>query len=145
MTKLRLFSLFLVATCALCLDSCNKGPSLVKGDKLKDYLPKSAGNLKVIVTTEQKGFAQASLTSGEEEIATLAITDLVRDQQAAKKFEGAEKQVSGYPAIARGDAGTAVLAGRFQVQARSKIAEFSEAERIKWLTNCNLSGLAALK
>ena len=97
------------------------------------------------MTTEKKGFSQASLKSKEAEVATLAITDLVADTDGQKKFEGSSEQISGYPVISRGNAGTAMLVGRFQIQCRSKADSFTEDDRKKWLSKFDFKGLANLK
>lgn len=144
LTRLSFIALGAISA-AFILTSCDRGPALIKGDKLNDYFPQSIGSHEVIVTTEKKGFAQASLKAGDEEVATLAITDLVKDPEATQKFDAAEQKISGYPAIARGNAGTAVLVGHFQVQARSKIEAFTEADRKKWLGKVDLAGLAKLR
>jgi len=141
----RIFHFFpLLLLSSAVLVSCG-GPGEIKGDRLNDFLPNDADGMTVLVTTEKPGFVQASLKSGSEEIATLAISDLLNDPDGAKKFENAPAAVGGFPVIARGEAGTAALAGRFQVQVRSAGAHFGEAERKKWLEKFDLSGLAALK
>ena len=48
------------------------------------------------------------------------------------------------PAVARGELGTAVLAGRFQVQVRSKSSSFTAEDREAWLAKFDLSGLSGL-
>ena len=85
----RLGHLFIFFFLALGLASCDRGKNPVKGDKLNDYFPKDSGKISVTVTTEQKGFAQALLKSDGTEIATLAITDLVKDEETRKRYEGA--------------------------------------------------------
>ncbi|MDF1756532.1 MAG: hypothetical protein P1U89_27350 [Verrucomicrobiales bacterium] len=145
MTLIRPFSIFVVAAFALGVVSCDRGPSPVKGDQLNDFFPKNGDGHTILVTTEKDGFAQASLKAAGVEVATLAITDLIRDQSAAAKFESATEKVDGYPLLPRGNAGTAILVGRFQIQARSKDETFTETERRKWLSKCDLSGLSKLR
>ena len=128
----------------MALPSCNR-PSPIKGDRLNDFFPKDGDQHTVVVTTEQSGFAQASLKAADKEVATLAISDLLKDPEAMKKFDAATAKISGFRSLARGSAGTAVLAGRFQVQVRSMVETFTEADRVKWLEKFDLSGLANLR
>ncbi len=116
---------------------------MAKGSKLIEFFPKSRDAHEVTTTTEKVGFVQASLRRDAEEVATLAISDLLGDEEAIAKFKASTSQISGYPAISHGDAGTAILVGnRFQVQARSKAESFSEEDRKAWLMRFNLAGLA---
>tara|TARA_R110002096_G_scaffold203718_13_gene389079 strand:+ start:5509 stop:5940 length:432 start_codon:yes stop_codon:yes gene_type:complete len=124
--------------------ACGSGePLVIKGDKFNDIFPADRDGFTVTVTTEKKGFAQATLKKGEEEMATFAISDLNGDTEAIEKFKASTEQVSGYPIIPRGDSGTAALVGnRFQVQVRSLSGTISESDRKDWLFRFQLDDLA---
>ncbi len=125
--------------------ACGGGPKLIQGDTFNDYFPEDRDGHMVVVTTEKSGFAQAALKKEDTEVATISISDLAEDEEGREKFKASTTQVAGYPALPRGEAGTAILVGnRFQVQVRSKSDAFSEQDRKDWLLRCRLDSLAGL-
>ena len=116
----------------------------VAGGELNPFFPADEGEFKRIFTQEKVGFVQAKLERDGNELATLSISDLGNDADALAKFENASLQIAGYPAVTRGSLGTAVLAGRFQVQVRSKTESFTADDRETWLEKFDLSGLSRL-
>jgi hypothetical protein len=107
--------------------------------------PKPEGDFDVIYTQDKTGFAEADLKKEGRVIATLAISDTVSNPEAAEKYRDATTQLKDYPMVDIGDTGSGVLVGnRFQVQVRSKDANFSKAEREEWLSKFDLANLASL-
>ena len=118
----------------------------VPGSQFNKLFPKKEGDFDLVYTQEKLGFVEAKLNKKGEEAATLAISDTATNPSAAEKYKTAAQKIGGYPAVAVGDNGTAILvADRFQVQIRSKQASFTASDRETWLTKFDLAGLAALK
>ena len=116
----------------------------VEGDKLNAFFPKDEGEFDVVFTSEKSGFSQAKLQNDGNELATLSISDTAGRPEVRANYDSASAEVGGFPSIARGSKGTAVLAGRFQVQVRSKAESFGEADRKTWLQRFDLAGLKSL-
>ena len=156
----RTFASSFLALCAAFLlaanSSCDRGTPAsggaagtatggkVAGGKLNPFFPADEGGFKRIFTQEKVGFVQAKLERDGIEVATLSVSDLGNDADALSKFENASFQIAGCPAVTRGSLGTAVLAGRFQVQVRSKTGSFTASDREAWLEKFDLSGLSRL-
>lgn len=118
----------------------------VAGGQFNKLFPKTDGDFTLVYTQEKVGFAEAKLNSKGNEAATLAISDTATNPSAAEKYKTAAQKIGGYPAVAVGDNGTAILvANRFQVQIRSKDSSFTASDREAWLTKFDLASLAALK
>ncbi|NET43851.1 hypothetical protein [Okeania sp. SIO2B3] len=118
----------------------------VSGGSLNKYFPSSSGDYKLNYAQEKKGFAQASLKKGGQEVAVMSINDISASPAAANKFQNSSKEIGGYPAVEQGKTTTAVLVdNRFQVKAQSKDASFTASDREAWLQKFNLSGLSSLK
>ena len=118
----------------------------VAGSKLNDFFPKDEGDYDVVFTQEKEGTSQAKLKQGGKELAMLTIADITNDSRAKGDFASAAGKLNGYPVVAKGSKGTAVLvADRFQVQVRSIDNSFDEAMRRQWLQKFNLSGLAGMR
>jgi len=116
------------------------------GGEFNKFFPADSGEFEVVYTQERTGFAQARLNHNDTEVATLSISDTANNPSAVDKFNNSANMIAGYPATSSGSKGTAVLvADRFQVQIRSKGADFTADEREDWLTKFDLSGLAKLK
>jgi len=115
------------------------------GSEFNQFFPEQTGDHDRVAKQEKQGFAQYSLRRGGEEIAQLSITDLRGNPQAAEKFEQPDMTIEGYPAKKDGSLGTTVLVGqRFQVKVRSPGGQLNEADRIHWLKQFDLAGIAAL-
>ncbi len=133
------------------LSACGKSeesqqPKPAAGGEFNKFFPKSADGFDVVFTQEKAGMAQAKLKRDGKDAAMLTIADLTGNPEAADKFKSSTAGIAGYPAAASGSLGTAVLvAGRFQVQARSTDSSFTENDRRLWLERFDLNGLAKLK
>jgi hypothetical protein len=117
----------------------------VAGGEFNKMFPKPNGDYDIVYTQEKPGFAQAMLKKEGKEVATLSIFDTVSNPEAASEYKEAPGQVAGYPMIQIGENGTALLVGdRFQVQVRSKDANFARADRQEWLGKFDLANLERL-
>ena len=129
--------------------STSKGATAVvdssqSGGAFNRYFPDSGSGYERVYSQEKKGFAQAKLKKGGDDIAVLSISDTSNNPAAASKFADSTEKIGGYPAISQGNSGTAVLVGdRYQVKIRSK--SLSPSEREKWLGKFDLRGLSKLK
>lgn len=149
----RLLILFLIAIMPLaisCRPVANMDDSAVvdpfAGGEFNKFFPKDQADYNVLYTQEKEGFAQAKLNLQGVEVATLSISDTANNRSALEKFQQSDEEIGGYPAVAVGDLGTAVLvADRFQVQVRSKDASFTVDDRQAWIEQFDLAGLAALQ
>lgn len=111
------------------------------GAGLNAAFPKSSGDFKVTFTQEKDGFAQAELTKAGAKLATLSISDTAANPSARDKFKTATKKIAGHPFAPNGAQGSAILAGRFQVQVRSLQPSFTAADRESWLEKFHLAAL----
>ncbi len=119
---------------------------VVDGSSFNKFFPKSEGNFEVVFTQEKDGFAQAKLKKDGNEVATLSVADVIKNGEAVTDYSSSSKQIGGFPAVAKGNLGSAVLvANRFQVQVRSKNKDFSEADREQWLQKFDLTTIAKIK
>ncbi|MFW6359958.1 MAG: hypothetical protein ACOC0N_12195, partial [Chroococcales cyanobacterium] len=115
------------------------------GGEFNKFFPAGNGEYSRVFTQEKTGTAQAKLLKNGKEVALFSITDAAANPSAVKKFEGSNEQIKGFPVVAQGSQGTAVLVGnRFQVKVLSKDAAFTESDRKVWLNQFNLNGLARL-
>jgi hypothetical protein len=124
-------------------------PAVVKeavaGGEFNKMFPKADGDYAIVYTQEKRGFAQAELNRQGSTVAILSIFDTVSNPEAAQNYRDATTQLGGYPLIDIGSNGTGVLVGdRFQVQVRSKDANFSKADREDWLKKFDLANLESL-
>jgi hypothetical protein len=120
------------------------GQKQTKGGEFNKLFPQVSGEYNLVYSQEKKGFAQAKLKQGGQDVATLSITDTLDTPDTAKSFESSTKQISGYPAKEQGKTMTSVLVGgRYQVKVRS--TSLSPSDREKWISQFNLSGLSRLK
>ena len=132
-------------------ESTSRGASAVvkeseAGGSFNRYFPKAASGYKVTFSQEKKGFAQAKLKQDGQEVAVMSISDTLNNPSAKQKFQNSTNQIKGYPAVSQGKTGTAVLVGdRFQVKVSSRDSSFSESDRVDWLNEFDLNGLASLK
>jgi hypothetical protein len=121
----------------------------VAGGEFNKAFPKAEGDYSIIYTQEKSGFAQADLKRQGNVVATLSVFDTVSNPEAAENYRGSAATLAGYPFIDIGSNGSGVLVGdRFQVQVRSKDANFTKDDREEWLKKfdlANLSGLARLQ
>jgi hypothetical protein len=118
----------------------------VPGSSFNVMFPKPAGDFDVVYTQEKKGFAQADLVKKGQVVATLSIFDTASNPEAADEFKASQGTFEGNPIRDVGTMGTAVLVGgRYQVQVRSKDANFSNFDREDWLKKFDLANLAKLQ
>jgi hypothetical protein len=115
------------------------------GSTFNKFFPQPEGDFDRVYTQEKAGFAEADLKKQGSVVATLAIFDTASNPEAAQKYKDATTQLRSYPMVDIGDTGTGILVGdRFQVQVRSKDANFSKADREEWLSKFDLANLASL-
>ena len=132
-------------------ESSQRGSSAVvkeseSGGSFNKFFPPSGGGYERVYTQEKKGFAEAKLKKDGKEVAVLAISDILNNPSAAKKFEKSSQKIKGYPAVSQGKTGTAVLVGdRFQVKVFSRDSSFSEGDRQTWLEKFDLNGLSKVQ
>lgn len=130
-------TLFILSSCA---------PTEVKGGKFNDVFPKDEGDFDVVFVSEKVGYTQATLKQKGTDVATLTITDEFQDAVSKAKYAESPDKIGGYPAVPRGDQGTAILvADRFQVQVRSQVDTFNADARKAWIEKFDLKKLSTLK
>jgi hypothetical protein len=118
----------------------------VEGKNFNKFFPSAGDGYKTIPSQEKKGFAEYKLNKGTKTVAMFSINDTVSTPDAAAKFKGSTKKISGYPAVETGSTATSVLvADRFQAKVLSRDASFTKSDREAWLKKFNLSGLANVK
>jgi hypothetical protein len=118
----------------------------VPGATFNKLFPKREGDYDVVYTQEKPGFAQAMLVKKGEDVATLSIFDTASNPEAADKYKGSSETFEGYPIIEIGENGTGLLVGnRYQIQIRSKDANFSKFDREDWLKKFDLANLAKVQ
>jgi hypothetical protein len=116
------------------------------GKEFNKFFPKAEAPWDLTYKQEKQGTAIASLKKDGKEVATLTIFDTLSNPEAVKDYKETTQALAGYPLVAKGSKGTAILvAGRFQVQVRSTDNSFGEAERKEWLKKFDLDGLARLQ
>jgi hypothetical protein len=117
----------------------------VAGGEFNKMFPKADGDYDIVYTQEKTGFAQADLNRQGTTVATLSVFDTVSNPEAAQSYRDATTQLLAYPLIDIGSNGSGVLVGdRFQVQVRSKDANFSKIDREDWLKKFDLANLEKL-
>jgi hypothetical protein len=130
--------------------STGKGATAVvdksqSGGTFNRYFPGSADGYERVYSQEKQGFAEAKLKKDGQEIAILAISDVLNNPSTVDKFKQSSSQIGGYPVISQGNTATAVLVNnRYQVKIRAKDASFSQSDREKWLSKFDLRGLSNL-
>ena len=143
---------------ACALVSCDRGPdkpttstpparpavAKVEGGQLNKFFPKAEGDYDVIFISEKVGYAEAKLEKDGDELGTLAVSDQAGNAAVLAKYSAATTKIGGFPSTTSGSKGTAVLAGRFQVQVRSTSDAFPASDRDAWLQKFDLAGLASL-
>jgi hypothetical protein len=116
------------------------------GSSFNKLFPKPEGEFDVVYTQEKPGFAQASLVKKGEDVATLSIFDTASNPESAEKYKDSQDTFESYPIMEIGENGTGLLVGqRYQVQIRSKDANFSKFDREDWLKKFDLANLAKLQ
>jgi hypothetical protein len=116
------------------------------GGTFNKFFPQASEGFKITYTQEKVGFAEAKLEDANgKELATLSVFDTVSNPSAAEKYQQATEKLQGYPMVAVGENGTAILiAKRLQVQVRSKETSFDVNARQTWLQKFDLAGLAGV-
>lgn len=117
-----------------------------QGSAFNQFFPAPSQGYERVYTQEKKGFAQAKLKKGGEEMAVLSIADTRSLPNAAAKYQQATKQIGGYPAVEQGNTATGVLVSdRYQVKVQSRNPSFTASDREAWLQRFDLEGLAQLQ
>lgn len=117
----------------------------VSGGSFNRFFPATKGNDDLVYAQEKTGFAQAKLIQSGEEVAMLSISDITSNPSAADKFADSTQSINNFPVVAQGNQGTAMLvADRFQVKIQSRVDGFTEGDRLDWLQQFDIRGLAAL-
>ena len=116
-----------------------------QGSSFNKFFPSTQAGYARIYTQEKKGFAEAKLKKGGQELAVMSISDIKSLPTAAAKYKQSTKTIAGYPAVSQGINGTSVLvAERYQVKVQSRNPSFTQRDREAWLQKFNLNGLARL-
>lgn len=117
----------------------------VSGGSFNRFFPATKGNDDLVYAQEKTGFAQAKLIQSGEEVAMLSISDITNNPSAADKFATSAQSIHDFPVVAEGNRGTSMLvADRFQVKIQSRVDGFTESDRLDWLKQFDLQGLAGL-
>jgi hypothetical protein len=129
-------------------ESRNK-PAVAKealpGKEFNKFFPKAESPWDLTYKQEKPGTAIASLKKDGKEVATLTVFDTISEPDVAKDYKESTQALTGYPLVAKGAKGSAVLvANRFQVQVRSMDNSFGEDDRKEWLKKFDLDGIAKL-
>jgi hypothetical protein len=118
---------------------------VIAGGEFNKFFPDPEDPFDITFLQEKEGFAEAALEFEGDEVATLAVTDTANNPSARDKYAQSSDELEGYPMVAVGNNGTAILvADRIQVQVRSKADDFAAEDREAWLLEFDLDGLAAL-
>jgi hypothetical protein len=116
-----------------------------EGSTFNKFFPKAESPYELVYKQEKKGTAIADLKMDGKPMATLTIFDTVSNPDALTEYKESTQALGGFPLVAKGTKGTAVLVNRrFQVQVRSTDDAFSEEDRKNWLKKFDLDGLAKL-
>jgi protein involved in sex pheromone biosynthesis len=116
-----------------------------QGGSFNKFFPNARAGYSRVYTQEKKGFAEAKLKKGGQEVAVMSISDIKNLPIAAAKFKQSTEKLSGYPSVNQGANMTAVLvADRYQVKVQSRDPSFTQSDREAWLKKFNLNGLARL-
>lgn len=119
--------------------------TVMAGGEFNKFFPKVDDPFNIVFLQEKEGFAEANLEFEGDAVATLAISDTANNPSARDKYEKSDTKIQGYPLVAVGNNGSAILvADRFQVQVRSTADDFAAADREEWLAEFDLDGLAGL-
>ncbi len=117
----------------------------VSGGSLNEFLAKAPEGMELTFEQEKDGFAMASLKKGGKQVATLSISDLKGNTAELERAQKGDMEILGYPAMASGSKGTALLAAdRFLCSVRSSDDSFTEEDRIELLKKFSLGGLEGL-
>jgi hypothetical protein len=117
-----------------------------QGSSFNKFFPKSGNGYDRVFTQEKKGFSEAKLKKGGQDLAMLSISDTISLPSAAKKFESSTAKLAGYPTLEIGANQTALLVNnRYQVKVQSRSPEFTAADRKVWIQKFDLNGLSRLK
>ena len=117
----------------------------IDGAAFNKFFPKAEAPFVLVYKQEKKGTAVASLARDGKEVATLTVFDTLSNPEATAEYKETTQALAGFPLVAKGAKGTAVLVNRrFQVQVRSADDSLDDAARKEWLKKFDLDGLAQL-
>nr|WP_290223985.1 hypothetical protein [Trichocoleus desertorum] len=115
------------------------------GGQFNKFFPQPGGGYERVYTQEKAGFAQAKLKRDGKDLATLTISDITSNPNAATKYQQSSKTIAGYPAAQTGNNSTSLLVGdRYQVNVISRDPSFTVSDREAWLQRFDLDGLRNL-
>jgi len=118
----------------------------LEGSVFNKFFPKAESPFDLVYKQEKKGTAIADLKKDGKPVATLTIFDTVSNPEVLTEYKEATAALAGFPFLAKGAKGSAVLvARRFQVQVRSTDEALDEEARKDWLKKFDLDGLAKLE
>lgn len=118
---------------------------VLAGGEFNQFFPEVSDPFGMVFLQEKEGFAEASLEFEGEQVATLAVSDTANNPSARDKYAQSDDELEGYPLVAVGNNGTAILvADRIQVQVRSTADDFVAEDRENWILEFDLDGLAGL-
>jgi hypothetical protein len=120
----------------------------VPGSAFNPFFPRTAAEnagFDVTFTQEKDGFAEAALSRNGAQVALLSVSDTSTNPDATEKYQDSTGELAGYP-LYEAEPVTAVLVDdRFQVQVFSETDDFSTDDRVFWLQQFDLEGIAALQ
>jgi hypothetical protein len=114
-----------------------------QGAKFNQFFPSGVRGYDIVAAQEKKGFAEYKVNKDGKNVAMLSVSDITSNPSAAAKFDGATKNISGYPVVTTGSTMTSLLVnGRYQVKVLSRDPSFTAEDRELWLQKFDLRGLA---
>ncbi|PSN17542.1 hypothetical protein C7271_17155, partial [filamentous cyanobacterium CCP5] len=117
-----------------------------KGGTFNAFFPKGGSDYDVVPTQEKQGFAEYKLNQKGETLAMLTINDTISLPAAAAKYENSSETLAGYPIVDQGNTATGLLVNdRYQVKVLSRSPDFTRDDRLNWLQQFDLDGLAQLE
>lgn len=117
-----------------------------QGSSLNKFFPSSGQGYDVVFTQEKKGFSEAKLKKGGQDMAMLSISDTISLPAAATKYQSSTEKIANFPALEIGSTQTGILVSdRYQVKAQSRDASFTQEDRRAWIQKFDLVGLSRLK
>lgn len=131
-------------------ESTQRGASAVtkestKGGEFNAFFPQASGEYERIFAQEKQGFAEIKLKQNGQDVAVMAISDVLNNPSAATKFKESSQNIDGFPMVQQGNTATALLVGdRYQVKVLSRSPSFTPENREEWLAKFDLKGLENL-
>lgn len=119
---------------------------VVNGTAFNRLFPSPQVGETIVFTQEKRGFSEARLKQGDQNLALLAISDTTTAPEARDKFSRAQDRLQGWPLVEQGAQASALLvAERFQVKVIGQGPGLAANQRHDLLNGFDLKGLAALQ